>query len=248
MEEGSEKKTEKNELVKVEKKEIVKVEKKDDMLQPANKKGRHVNGMLNFLRVLIIPFIWLLFPFRIYGKRKVADGSCIYVGNHYRIWDVAYPACTTSEGIRYVAKAELQHTFISPFAKKMKLIYVDRNGEDVRGLMNLLKCLKNGEKVAIYPEGTRNKTKEEMLPFYDGAAMLAIKTKTPIVPVLIYKKTMPFRMNHIIVGEPFEMSEYYGQRLTKEVLAEANEKLRQKLLDMRKEHTEMLESKKHKKR
>jgi 1-acyl-sn-glycerol-3-phosphate acyltransferase len=114
--------------------------------------------------------------------------------------------------------------------------------------MNLLKCLKNGEKVAIYPEGTRNKTKEEMLPFYDGAAMLAIKTKTPIVPVLIYKKTMPFRMNHIIVGEPFEMSEYYGQRLTKEVLAEANEKLRQKLLDMRKEHTEMLESKKHKKR
>jgi 1-acyl-sn-glycerol-3-phosphate acyltransferase len=87
-----------------------------------------------------------------------------------------------------------------------------------------------------------------MLPFYDGAAMLAIKTKTPIVPILIYKKTKPFRLNHIIVGEPFEMSEYYGQRLTKELLTEANEKLRQKLLDMRKEHTEMLESKKHKKK
>jgi 1-acyl-sn-glycerol-3-phosphate acyltransferase len=247
MEEGREEQK-KNELVTTEKKEIVKVEKKDDMLQPANKKGRHINGMLNFLRILIIPFIWLLYPFRFYGNRKVGDGAYIYVGNHYRIWDVAYPACTTSEGIRYVAKAELQHTFIAPFAKKMKLIYVDRNGEDVRGLMNLLKCLKNGEKVAIYPEGTRNKTKEEMLPFYDGAAMLAIKTKTPIVPILIYKKTKPFRLNHIIVGEPFEMSEYYGQRLTKELLTEANEKLRQKLLDMRKEHTEMLESKKHKKK
>ena len=49
-------------------------------------------------------------------------------------------------------------------------------------------CMKNGEKLAIYPEGKRNKSGEGFLPFNPGCAMLAIKTKTPIVPVVIYEK------------------------------------------------------------
>ena len=76
--------------------------------------------------------------------------------------------------------------------------------------------------------------------------MLDIKTKTPIVPVVTYEKQRPFRLNHVIIGEPFELSEYYGQKMTQELLAEADEKLRQRLLDIREEHTKLLESKKKK--
>lgn len=220
--------------------------KEYSILQPANKKGRHVNKMLNFLRCIALPIIWLMYPYRFYGQRKVKDGACIYIGNHYRIWDVAYPASTTTEGIHYVGKSELKKSPIWPFCKAVKLIAVNRDGEDVKGLMDILKCLRNNEKVSIYPEGTRNKTDADFLPFKSGAAMLAIKTKTPIVPILIYKKPMPFRMNHIIIGDPFELSEYYGQKLSQELLQEADDKLRQTLADMRTEHTEYLQSKKRK--
>lgn len=65
----------------------------------ADKKGRHVMPLLNFLRAIVIPVFWLCLPFRFYGNRKVKDGACVYVCNHYRIWDVIYPAATTSEGI-----------------------------------------------------------------------------------------------------------------------------------------------------
>lgn len=218
------------------------------ILQPANKKGRHVNFALNMLRIFILPLICILFPFRKYGRKKVDDGACIFVCNHYRIWDVIYPASTTTEGIHYVAKSELRKSWIWPFCRAVKMITVDRNGEDVKSLMDTLKCLKNNEKVAIYPEGTRNKTDAEMLPFHSGAAMLAIKTKTPVVPVLSYKKSRLFRINHVIIGEPFELSEYYGMKITPEMLNEANEKLRDRMLEMRREHTQMLENKKRKKK
>lgn len=221
-------------------------EKKHDILEPANKKGRHVNKLLFFLRFVLLPVVWLLFPFRFYGNRRIPDGPYIYIGNHYRLWDVAYPACTTTEGIHYLAKSELRNVpVVGAACRGAKVIFLERNGEDMRGVMDALRCLKNGEKVAIYPEGKRNKSEDgEMLEFHSGAAMLVIKTRTPIVPIVCYKKTKPFRLNHILIGEPFELKEYYGQKLTQELLAEADEKLRNHMIEMREEHTRMLAAKK----
>ncbi len=231
------------------KKETSKKKKTRTITVRANKKGRHVMGMLNFLRCIVIPIFWLCLPFRFYGKRKVKDGACIYVCNHYRIWDVIYPACTTWEGIHYLSKkAVVNNWFMKGFCKSLKVVEVNRDGSDVRAVMDSLKCLKNGEKISLFPEGTRNKTDAEMLPFKSGAAVMAIKAKVPIVPMMIYKKPQPFRLNHILIGEPFEFTEYYDQKLTEEQIKEADEKLLQRLLDMRREHAELLASKKKGKR
>lgn len=224
-------------------------EKKYNILQPANKKGRHVNGLLMFLRIVLLPIVWLMYPFRFYGKRRVPDGPYIYIGNHYRIWDVAFPPCTTTEGIHYLAKSELKDVpVVGAACRGAKVIFLERNGDDVRGLMDALRCLKNGEKIAIYPEGKRNKSEDgELLEFHSGAAMLAIKTRTPVVPIVCYEKTRMFHLNHILIGEPFELKEYYGQKLTQEVLAEADARLRDYMIEMRDEHTRMLQAKKIKK-
>ena len=223
--------------------------KKNSVTVPANKKGRHVMGMLNFLRIIVIPVFWLCLPFRFYGKRKVKDGPCIYVCNHYRIWDVIYPACTTWEGIHYLSKKAVVHNwFMSFFCKKLKAIEVNRDGNDVRAVMDSLKCLKNGEKISLFPEGTRNKTDAEMLPFKSGAAVMAIKAKVPVVPMMIYKKPKPFRLNHILMGEPFEFTEYYVRKMTDDLVKEADEKLLNKLLDLRRGHAEFLAAKKRRKK
>lgn len=52
----------------------------------ANKKGRHVMKFMNFLRVVLIPIYYVLKPFRFYGNRKVPDGACVYVVNHYTVF------------------------------------------------------------------------------------------------------------------------------------------------------------------
>ena len=194
---------------------------------PADKKGRHIMGMLNLLRIVVIPIFWLCLPFRFYGKRKVKDGACGDWWNHY-----------------LSKKSVMTNWFMKGFCKSLKAIEVNRDGSDVRAVMDSLKCLKNGEKISLFPEGTRNKTNAEMLPFNSGAAVMAIKAKVPVVPMLIYKKPKPFRLNHILIGEPFELSEYYNRKLTEEDIREADEKLLNVLLGMRREHAEFLASKK----
>lgn len=213
----------------------------------ANKKGRHISHFINFLRVLVLPIHYLLRPYRYFGNRKVKDGACIYVSNHYGLLDPAYAAATTWECIHYVGKRELfDSKLFGIVARKAKAISVNRDGNDVRGLLDCFKCLRNGEKICIYPEGTRNKTGGEMLPFRHGAAAMAIKCKVPIIPLVIYKEPRMFRCTHILIGDPMELSDYYDRKLSEEELGQVDEYLRQYMIEMRKNHTEYLENKKKK--
>lgn len=213
-------------------------------IQP-NKKGRHIIGFINFLRVLVLPTFFLLRPCRYYGNRKVKDGAYIYVSNHYGLMDPAYVAATTWEGIHFVGKKEIfESKILGGIARKAKAISVNRDGNDVRGLLDCFKCLKNGDKICIYPEGTRNKTDQELLPFHHGAAIMSIKCKTPIIPIVIYSKPKFFRRTDILIGEPFELTEYYNKKLSDEEMAQADEYLRQHMLEMRRKHTEYLANKK----
>lgn len=222
-----------------------KPKKKAEITVKANKKGRHIMRLLNVLRVLVVPVFWILRPFRFYGNWKVQDGACIYICNHYGLMDIAYPACTTWEGLHYMAKKEVEKMPVINFVfRKVKGITVNRDGNDVRALLDCFKCLKNGEKICIFPEGTRNKTEAEMLPFRHGAAAIAIKAKAPIVPVMIYKKPRYFRMTHVLVGDPVELTEYYDRKLTEADYNEADAKLYNLMLDLRKEHKLFLDSKK----
>lgn len=215
------------------------------LLVKPNKKGKHISLALNILRVLVIPAFYLFKPFRFYGNRQKREGACIYVGNHYKMMDIVYMAAQTWECLHFVSKREnFEKKFVGFLARSIKAIPVNRDGNDVRGLLDCFKCLKNGEKIAIYPEGTRNRTDAEMLPFKHGAAIMAIKTKTPIVPVVTYKRPRWFRMTHVLIGEPIDLSMYYDRKLTEEEMQDADNKVRQTMLDMKAEHTRFLEDRK----
>ena len=222
-----------------------KKKKKTSILYKTNKKGQHVSGVFTVARIFVLPLYWLLKPFRFYGERKVKDGACLYVCNHYTNYDFMYPIKTTGEGIHYIAKKENFETpVIRTLFRKIKAICVNRDGADVRGMLDAFKCLKNGQKVAIFPEGTRNKIGAEMLPFHHGASVIAVKNRVPIVPIMLYKKPRLFRMTHVLVGKPFELSEYYDAKMTAEEIEEADNKIREVMLNLRKEHMEYLQNKK----
>ena len=237
------------EQVKMQEKPIKKKKKKEKSLTvKANKKGRHISVKMNILRVLLIPLSRVFRPFRYYGNKKVKDGAYVYVCNHYSIFDCIYPAWTTWEIMHFIAKRENFETpVIGTLARSVRAICANRDGNDVRAILDSMKCLKNGEKICIFPEGTRNKTDEEMLPFHHGAAMLSIKTKSPIIPMMIYKRPRWFRRTHVLIGEPMEFSEYYGKKISEEEIAAADERLRDHMLSMRKQHAEFLANKKKKK-
>lgn len=225
-----------------------KVKKKPSIHFKVNKKGLHVSPCLSFLRIFILPLVRFFFPFRYFGNNKVTNGACLYVSNHFRMIDPMYILPTTKEGIHFIAKAEAKKMPVfGKFVTAAKTILVGRDGTDARAIIDALKCLKNGEKVAIYPEGTRNKTDQPFLPFKSGSALLAIRAQVPIIPMVTYKKPRFWRRTDIIIGEPFELSEYYGVKMTEELLKEADAKILAVMQGLRQKHEQMLEEKKGKK-
>lgn len=174
------------------------------------------------------------FPYKKHGlTRPFDDRSYIFVGNHLSILDVVFPAVTTHRPLHYMAKKSLfEKGLMKKFVTKCECIPVNRDGSDVRAVMLAMKYLKEGEHVVIFPEGTRNKSEDRFLPFKSGAAAIAVKTQTPIVPMVQIKKIRFLKRAHVLFGEPFEFTEYYGKRLTEEDVLVCDEILKQKLSDL----------------
>ncbi len=219
-------------------------------LFPADKKGYHKMPFMTFLRVLLYPIFCTLKPFKMYGHKKVGKGAYIYFGNHYSIFDIFYPTFTTKEGIHFLSKQSvLEAPILNKWGYRIGAIGAMRDGSDVRTLMNAMRVLKNGEKVSLFPEGTRNKTDgDEFLPFHGGAALMAIKTKSPIVPFVICNRPRILHMTHIVFGEPMELSEYYDRKLSPEDYARIDDMLRDRLYELREEHRAMLREKKERRK
>ena len=59
---------------------------------------------------------------------------------------------------------------------------IEREADFAKGLRVLERVLTDGRPLVLFPEGKRSST-GDLLPFKPGAAMLAIRTGTPIVPV-----------------------------------------------------------------
>ena len=81
----------------------------------------------------------------------------------------------------------------------------------------------------LFPEGTRNKGNEdEMLQIKNGLVMLAVKSQAPIRLAMFWKKPRFLKKNYLFVGEEFDLNQFYGQRLSNDVLSQASKLVEQK--------------------
>ena len=200
-----------------------------------------------FLKKFMVAVTQILFPFKLVGPEKVEDGACVLVGNHYRIWNIVHMACTTKEKMHFITKKELyKNKFLAHLCGIVEAIPVSRDGQDAKAVMTALRYLKNGEKISMFPEGTRNRTEEELLPLKGGAAMFAIKARVPVYPVMCPHKTRLFRRTKILVGDPIDLSAFYERRLTAEDYAAAEEVIREKMLETKRAAVEAFGKKKKK--
>ena len=220
----------------------------------AKKEKQKLNAVSKWFRTLrrAEPFLYRpFFPYKKYGHTELfKDRSYIFVGNHLSVLDVVFPAVSTNRAVHFMAKSELfdRGVLMKWFVKKCECIPVNRDGTDVKAVMQAMKYLKMGESVVIFPEGTRNKTSEIFLPFRSGATAISIKTKTPMIPMVQVKPIRLFRKAHVLIGEPIEFTEYYDKRLTEEDIKKCDGMLRDKLYEMYMQLTEILSQKKKGKR
>lgn len=177
------------------------------------------------------------------GKENIpADRPVLYIGNHRSIYDVvvSYPQFPTLTGI--ISKKSMANIPIfSIWMKRLYCLFLDR--EDPRqGLQTILtgiEQIKSGISMCVFPEGTRNRTLEPLIPFHAGSFKLAEKTGCPIIPMAItnsadvFENHMPcLKKTHVILqfGTPIETTDL-DRDAKKHLPDQTAAKIREMLLD-----------------
>jgi 1-acyl-sn-glycerol-3-phosphate acyltransferase len=133
------------------------------------------------------------------GKEKFQKGqSYVVVINHNSFVDIPVSSPWIHGPNKTLAKVEMAKIPIFGVIYQAGSILLDRKNEQSRkeSFSKMRATLELGLHLCLYPEGTRNKTKQPMQPFFDGAFITAIRSQHPIMPAVIFNtgKILPHNM------------------------------------------------------
>jgi 1-acyl-sn-glycerol-3-phosphate acyltransferase len=171
-------------------------------------------------RTVFVGLFKILWPLRIEGVENVPrNGAAIIVCNHLSMVDPFVVGYSVNRPISFMAQQELFGVpFVGYWIRKLGAFPVDRSRRDPAALRSALTLLKSGELLGMFPEGTRS-TSGEMLELRAGAARLAARTRTPIIPAAVFntnhalppgKLIRPARIR-VRFGPPFELTALYDR-------------------------------------
>ena len=179
---------------------------------------------ISSLRIVQFMFKLILFvagtKVTVIGEDRIPkDTPVLYVGNHRSYFDVVltYARCPGLTG--YVAKDSMKKIpLLSSWMKRLHCLFLNRSDikEGLKTILQGIDQMKNGVSMCIFPEGTRNKTDDLMLPFKEGSFKIAEKSGCPIIPMAITNSAdvleahMPrVKKAHVIVeyGKPIYPNE-----------------------------------------
>jgi 1-acyl-sn-glycerol-3-phosphate acyltransferase len=118
------------------------------------------------------------------------DGQFLLTTNHRSVIDpliVELALRDTQIFGHWVSKKELYDSFFfGVFVRNGGTILLDREDKNMsKFFIDAKKCVKDGNSIFIFPEGTRNKTKDDIIEFKDGSKIIALKNRLPILPLYI---------------------------------------------------------------
>ena len=182
--------------------------------------------------------IWIyckiVYRFKVVGKENIPKkGAVIIFGNHRTFLDPPLIEVTCGRYTRFLAKEELtKNKFLAFLGWVFESILVKRDSKDVAALKESLKVLKNGDCLALFPEGTRNGiAKGEKVK--DGAAFFAVRSGAPVIPCGIKGGEKGNKKVTITYGKPLDFSEYKGSK-DKEVLDKITDEIMSNILELAK--------------
>ena len=179
---------------------------------------------ISSLRIVQAVFRFILWisgvKLTVIGEENVpTDVPVLYIGNHRSYFDIiiTYSRCPRLTG--YIAKDTMGKVpLLNIWMKRLYCLFLDRTDmkKGLKTILTGIDQIKAGISMCIFPEGTRNKTDDLMLPFKEGSFKIAEKSGCPIIPMAITNSAdvleahMPrVKKAHVIVeyGKPIYPNE-----------------------------------------
>lgn len=185
------------------------------------------------VRGAIYSYCKIVHKVKIEGQENIPlDEPLIYCGNHRTYLDPPLIVVTAKRHVRFMAKIELKkNPFFAFLGVVFDGIYVNRDSKDITAIKTALKALKNGECVALFPEGTRNGL-EKGEKAKDGAAFFAMRSGAKVMPCGISGGTGKFDKVTIRYGKPLDFSDY--DKNDKEALDKITDEIMENIIELSK--------------
>jgi 1-acyl-sn-glycerol-3-phosphate acyltransferase len=178
------------------------------------------------------PILGLLFRYRARGTENLpADGGYVLAAGHVsnldpwplglRIWPRRY--------LRFMAKSELFWFPLSLVVSGAGAFKVNRGRSDREAIETAVQLAREGNVIAMFPEGTRRKKglrKKHDAQAHTGAARIALEAGVPLVPAGIkgtdeLSRLAPWRVSY---GHPIELDDLRDRKLS-DAAREATQRL-----------------------
>jgi len=167
-------------------------------------------SLYKFLHPWLAPTIRFFQRIKVVGIENIpTDRGYMICSNHIGAKDVVMLGAAYPKPIRFIAKKELFSVpVLGGLIKKLGAIEIDRGGNDISAIRNSVNLAKAGYNVAIFPQGHRYPGVDpSTTQTKDGAALIAYKSESDVLPVFIKTKDNKYRFLRkieIIFGEPIK--------------------------------------------
>ena len=133
--------------------------------------------------------------------REIESGA-VLVANHRSSLDPFFVQLAAKRRVHWmVAKEFCTHFLFGPVLRLLEVIPTNRSGMDTASTKQAIRITSEGRLVGMFPEGKINvKCEEALLPLRGGAAVVALRSDVPMIPLWI--EGSPFSK---VVWEPIFM-------------------------------------------
>ncbi|GAB3500243.1 lysophospholipid acyltransferase family protein [Spirosoma knui] len=146
--------------------------------------AHRINGIWGKLFFIVVGI-----PVRVeYRFRPDPRQVYVFCANHFSYIDIAVMGVIVNNYFAFVGKSDVKHIPLLGYMFAKLHVQVDRSHPNSRAysLAKSIRTLAAGRSIMIFPEGGIKTTEPpQMVPFKDGAFIMAIDQQVPIVPITL---------------------------------------------------------------
>jgi len=171
----------------------------------------------------------VLWRAEISGRLPVGPNEgAVIICNHRCPIDPSFIALGIDRAVRWMVAGEYcRHWLTGWLLRICAVIPTNRSGVDTASTKEAIRHAQHGGLVGLFPEGRINETDQVLLPGRPGVAMIALRARTPVIPCYVSGSPydgsilgcllIPSKVR-LTIGQPIDLSAYYGQETDREVL------------------------------